>query len=192
MSVDRFDIRLLNYTMTFGKILGVYPISFSKRHKFRSIFYKLYLLIIWCCIFWLSTLALMRRGESIYKNNVLTNNTVDFITFVVEFIFILVCRIAPFTQHKTFGQLCQSLTTLERRLDFTNFKVKKRDVYNIISRICILHGVFFGLHIRELIFKLEKKDYDFLILSLNHIVTMYHQFVIFQFVTMINYILLAR
>lgn len=190
MTSTRFDMRLLTYTYKFGEFIGVFFCTF-KKNKIKYFFYKLYLLLSWCLIVSAAAIALITRIKISSKHTVI-RTTVDYINFLIEIIFILVCRIIAFTQQKTYIHLHQSLTTLDRCLSYTNFTLKKANIKRFIARICIWHVILLGIHIRELIIKLKKGDYEFLLLALHHLITMYHQVVVFQFITIVNHILFTR
>lgn len=184
-------MRLLTYTLKFGRSIGVFPVFISKENNIKYILYKLYLLLSSCLILFSALVTIKIKIKKSYYNRV-TYNVIDVISYFVEVIFILICRITAIIHQNLYVKLCQRFNTLERCLNCTNFAPKKANTNNLIIRILILHAVLFGVHIRELIIKLKKGEYEFLLAALNHVITMYYQIVIFQFIVLANHILLTR
>ncbi|CAG9857844.1 unnamed protein product [Phyllotreta striolata] len=109
-----------------------------------------------------------------------------------EVLFVIVCRVAIIWNHQMYMNFQQSISNMEQCLNFTDFSVKKGNVLSMLSRMILIHLLFFGIHIRELVIKLQNGDLEILLYNLYHVVTLYHQTIILQIITITNCFLFTR
>ncbi|CAG9857843.1 unnamed protein product [Phyllotreta striolata] len=155
--------------------MGVYPAVVKKDRKLATFLYKLYLILIGCLIGLTFAISFYTRLNFAFKTNQLTHNIVDSLAMFNELLFVV-----------------RSICNVEQCLNLTNFALNKRDTWWLFSQSVLIHVLFFVIHIRQMILKFETGDYQFLYYQLYHVVTMYHQIVILQTVTLTNRFLTIR
>lgn len=193
MSELNADVKFVRFFFKLGRVVGIIPLYTNKssiKKKLISILYLSVLTLILCSVFILS----VWDRQVIYKTMKLTNEVVDFLVILTNFVFILTIRIGNILHCRYFSDITETCEQIDCCLKNAGYRVCKRHIIILYLEFAGFHSLYFGIHLYEFYYRLMNHQDSFLIwmMYLPSFMKLYHQLYVINLVTKMNYIVNAR
>ncbi|XP_072397482.1 uncharacterized protein [Diabrotica undecimpunctata] len=186
------DMNLLRLFFNFGKFIGIIPLYHSTTKMWKKCLSIFYVTVLTVTIFTVYITSAVDRRE-MYKKMRLVHVVVDVLITFATSIFILFCRLIPFTNYDRFSEIYEISAQIERNFSHTNFKVGRWEMTWIYFRMIFLHLMYIGIHIYEFFIKIRwAQNFIYIILYLPSLIAIYHKLFIINLVIKVNSVVLVR